>query len=133
MMTHRIARTAAVLAALILLAACEKPAPPSSGEGAACCSTTAAAPQDNGDWPQWGHTTSKNMVSDAKNLPFSFDPGKLKSDGTVDMSTTKNVLWAATMGSQTYGNPAVANGRIYVGTNNEGRGDPRFKGDSSRL
>jgi outer membrane protein assembly factor BamB len=49
----------------------------------------------------------------------------------VDLATTKNVLWVARMGSQTYGNPTVSNGRLFVGTNNEGRGDPRFKGDHS--
>ena len=32
------------------------------------------------------------------------------------MKTTKNVLWVAKLGSQTYGNPTVANGRVYVGT-----------------
>ena len=108
-------------AALLLLAACGESAKPPVGPAAA-----AVAP-DNGDWAQWGRTPSKNMSSPAKNLPMSFDPGKLKPDGTVDMATTKNVLWAAKLGSQTYGNPAVANGRVYLGTNNEGRGDPRFK------
>jgi outer membrane protein assembly factor BamB len=72
-------------------------------------------------------------VSDAKNLPFGCEPGELKADDTIDPATTKGVLWVAKMGSQTYGNPAVANGRLYVGTNNEGRGDPRFKGDYSLL
>jgi outer membrane protein assembly factor BamB len=37
------------------------------------------------------------------------------------------------MGSQTYGNPTVADGRVYVGTNNDGRDDPRFEGDYSLL
>ena len=84
-------------------------------------------------WPQMGRTPSRNMESPAKNIPFTFDPGKLLRDGSVDMSTTKNVLWAARLGSQTFGNPTVSNGRVFVGTNNEGRGDPRFKGDHSLL
>jgi outer membrane protein assembly factor BamB len=93
-----------------------------------------ATPEPNGDdWPQWGRTPSKNMSSPLKNLPFAFDPGEVKRDGTVDMGTTRNVLWVAKLGSQTYGNPAVADGRVYVGTNNEDRSDPRFKGDYSRL
>ena len=74
-------------AALVLLAACGDAAQPRAGG-------SAAAP-DNGDWPQWGHTSSKNMVSDAKDLPFTFNPGKLQPDGNVDMATTKNVLWVA--------------------------------------
>ena len=44
---------------------------------------------------------------------------------------TKNVKWIAKLGSQTYGNPTVANGRVYVGTNNDSPRDPRFKGDRS--
>lgn len=124
----RIALESAGLAALLLLSACRDSAPPQ-----AVGRTSAAPLQDDGDWAQWGRTPSKNMSSGAKNLPMTFDPGKLKPDGTVDMATTKHVLWAAKLGSQTYGNPAVANGRVYVGTNNEGRGDPRFKGDYSAL
>ncbi len=118
----------ASVACALLLVACDPASAPSGGGTAG-----AAVPPDDGDWPQWGRTPSKNMVSPAKDLPMTFDPGKLKPDGGVDMESTKNVLWAATMGSQTYGNPAVAKGRVYVGTNNEGRGDPRFKGDYSLL
>ena len=87
------------------------------------------------DWPQWGgNDLGRNMVSPAKNLAESFDPGKFKQ-GTeeVDMATTKNVKWVAKLGSQTYGNPTVAGGRIFVGTNNESLRDPRHKGDRGIL
>src|ERR1051325_7110457 len=73
------------------------------------------------DWPQWGgNDPGRNMYSRAKNMPSSFDPGKLKQ-GTedIDMNTVKNVRWVAKLGSQSYGNPVVANGKLYVGTNNE--------------
>ena len=46
-------------------------------------------------------------------------------------TTTKNVKWVAKLGSQSYGNPTVADGRVYVGTNNDSPRDPRFKGDRS--
>ena len=29
-----------------------------------------------GDWSQWGGTQHKNMVSEEKDLPVEFDPGK---------------------------------------------------------
>ena len=45
------------------------------------------------------------------------------------MKTKKNVKWVAELGSQTYGNPVVANGYVYVGTNNEAMKDPNVKGD----
>lgn len=82
------------------------------------------------DWPQWGGTQSKNMVSSEKNLPAKFEAGKRKR-GTeeVDMATTENCRWVAKLGSQTYGTPTIANGRILVGTNNETPRDERHIGD----
>jgi outer membrane protein assembly factor BamB len=86
------------------------------------------------DWPKWGRTPQRNMVSPEKSVPTSFDPGRYaKGTDRIDMSTTRNVKWVAKVGSQTYGNPTVASGRVYVGTNNEGNPDPRFQGDYSLL
>ncbi len=86
------------------------------------------------DWPEWGRDNARNMYSPAKNLPTSFDVGKFKK-GTeeVDPATTKNIRWVAKMGSSTYGNPTVANGRVFVGTNNESPRDEKIKGDHSML
>ncbi len=63
--------------------------------------------QSDSDWPLWGGTPERNMVSPETGLTFDFD---LEKD--------KNVKWTAELGSQTYGNPIVADGRVYVGTNN---------------
>src|SRR5262249_20848037 len=83
-----------------------------------------------GDWPMWGHDSSRNMVSDEKGLPTSFDAGQFKSGSEeIDMATTKNVRWVAKLGSQTYGNPTVAGGRVVIGTNNEGTRNPNLGGD----
>jgi outer membrane protein assembly factor BamB len=69
------------------------------------------------DWPQWGGTHERNMISAEANLPETFEPGeKLPSGGGIDPETTRNVRWAAKLGSQTYGNPTVAGGRVFVGT-----------------
>lgn len=87
------------------------------------------------DWPQWGgNDPGRNMYSPARGLPDRFEPGKAKP-GTeeIDLATTKNVKWVAKLGSQTYGNPVVANGRVYVGTNNESPRDLRHQGDRSIL
>ncbi len=35
-----------------------------------------------------------------------------------DIETGENILWSAPLGTETYGNPVVANGKIFVGTNN---------------
>jgi outer membrane protein assembly factor BamB len=75
-----------------------------------------------GDWPMWGGTPDRNMVSNMKGLPTSWD-----------VSSKKNVKWMATLGSQTYGNPVVAGGYVLVGTNNEGLKDPKQAGDRGVL
>ena len=86
------------------------------------------------DWPEWGRDGSRNMVApDAKNLPRTWEVGERDEDGNTDMSTTKNIKFVAKLGSQSYGNPTVADGRIYVGTNNDSPRDKRFKGDHSLL
>jgi outer membrane protein assembly factor BamB len=75
-----------------------------------------------GDWPMWGGTPDRNMVSNARGLPTSWD-----------IQTGRNVKWVAALGSQTYGNPVVAEGMVFVGTNNEGLRDPNVKGDKGVL
>src|SRR5256714_877021 len=86
------------------------------------------------DWPQWGGRPSRNMYSPAKGLPDSF--GKIEfKPGTeeINVSAAKNLKWAVKLGSQSYGNVSVANGKVFVGTNNENPRDPRHTGDRSIL
>jgi outer membrane protein assembly factor BamB len=77
-----------------------------------------ASDSGTGDWPMWGGTPDRNMVSTMKGLPT-----------TWDVKTKKNIKWVAELGSQTYGNPVVAGGMVFVGTNNEALKDPAVKGD----
>jgi outer membrane protein assembly factor BamB len=74
------------------------------------------------DWPMWGGTADRNMLSNMKGLPTSWD-----------LKTKKNIKWTAELGSQAYGNPVVAGGVVYVGTNNEAMKDPNIKGDKGVL
>jgi len=74
------------------------------------------------DQPQWGHAWSRNMVSDEKGLPDSFDP-----------KTGRNVKWSARLGTDSYATPIVAGGRVYIGTNNEDPRDPHHTADSGVL
>ncbi len=86
------------------------------------------------DWPMWGGTVERNMVSSEKGLPDSFNPGKFKPDSEeIDLATTKNVKWVVKLGSQAYGNPVVVGGRVFLGTNNETPRDPKYKGDFGTL
>ena len=73
-------------------------------------------------WPMWGGTPDRNMVSNAKGLASDWD-----------VKTRKNIKWVADLGSQSYGNPVVANGMVFVGTNNELLRDPKQGGDRGVL
>jgi outer membrane protein assembly factor BamB len=69
------------------------------------------------DWPRWCGHDDGNMVCSETNLPESFVPGRKAPKGsTINMATTKNVKWVAKLGSNAYGNTTVADGRVYVGT-----------------
>ena len=72
----------------------------------------------SGDWPMWGGSPDRNMVSDEKGLPH-----------TWNVSSKKNIRWEAPLGSQTYGNPVIVGGKIFIGTNNEGGHRPGIDGD----
>jgi outer membrane protein assembly factor BamB len=66
----------------------------------------------------WGGAPERNMVSPMKGLPTSWD-----------VKSGKNVKWVAELGSQSYGNPVVANGVVLIGTNNEAGRDAKQGGD----
>jgi outer membrane protein assembly factor BamB len=100
-------RNLALAAALAVLVAVPPPA-------------RAAGP--GGDWPMWGGTPVRNMVSEMRGAPV-----------TWDIQSKKNVRWMASLGSQSYGNPVVAGGKVFVGTNNEALRDPKQPGDRGVL
>jgi len=75
------------------------------------------------DWPTWGGKASRNMINQSeKNMPTEWD-----------IKTMKNIKWVMELGSQSYGNPVIHNGKIFVGTNNEGLRDPDVKGDKGNI
>jgi len=87
------------------------------------------------DWPTWGNGPGRNMVSKEKGIVTDFDAGKHTDPNTndIDMKTTRNVRWVLTLGSSSYATPVVADGKVYVGTNNSSPHLKRFKGDRSIL
>jgi outer membrane protein assembly factor BamB len=84
--------------------------------GASKCSIWAA------DQPQWGEAWTRNMVSQEKHLPESFDP-----------ATGRNIKWRAKLGTQSHSTPVISGGRVYIGTNNEEPRDLKHKGDRGVL
>ena len=87
-----------------------------------CCSSQSAwqpgrvsvgaSDPGTGDWPMWGGTPDRNMVSSMKGLPTEWD-----------VKTKKNVKWVAELGSQSYGNPG--RGRRHGVRRHEQRGAAR--------
>lgn len=59
------------------------------------------------DWPQWGGSPMRNNTPQDASIPVEWD-----------IKTGENIRWSMPLGSETYGNPVVANGKVYVGTNN---------------
>jgi len=97
-----------------------------------CLAVNAPAAADG--WPQWGRNGSKNMVGPAQvGLPTDILAGQITDDDQVDMAKTRGVRWVARLGSNSYGNPTVADGRVYVGTNNDAPRSAKFKGDRSNV
>jgi outer membrane protein assembly factor BamB len=74
------------------------------------------------DWPMWGGTAQRNQVSAMKNLP-----------STWDVKANRNIKWKADLGSVSYGNPTVADGKVFVGTNNANPKNSAIDGDKGIL
>ncbi len=63
---------------------------------------------------------TRNNTSDSRG-PSEWAPGKVSSrTGEWDRHSSRNVKWVARLGSQTWSSPVVAEGRVYIGTNNGG-------------
>ena len=79
----------------------------------------APALAEDGDWNQWGGSASRNNAPESGPLPIDWDPGQFDAEtGAWKPETSRNIAWVAQLGSQSYGNPVVAGGKAYVGTNN---------------
>lgn len=62
------------------------------------------------------------MISSERGLPESFDP-----------KSGANIKWTAKIGTETHSTPVVANGRVFLGTNNGEPRDPKHEGDRGVL
>ncbi|MEO8498197.1 MAG: PQQ-binding-like beta-propeller repeat protein, partial [Planctomycetota bacterium] len=97
---------------------------PAAGEVSAKPATspidkTANAPIKPGDWNQWGGTSYRNNTPIGKDIPIEWEVGDFdRKTGDWISDKAVNIKWVAAVGSQTYGNPVIAGGHVYVGTNN---------------
>ena len=80
-----------------------------------------SAEQITKEWTQWGGDGYKNNVPVGVGIPTDWNVGKFDfRTGEWDSSNAVNIKWASRLGSQTYGNAVVADGKVFVGTNNSG-------------
>ena len=70
----------------------------------------------------YGNTPSRNMVLDAEGLPSGWEP-----------KSGKNIKWSQALGSQAYAGPIIYDGKVFVGTNNEGLRNPELTGDRGNV
>src|SRR5262249_29184016 len=105
---RRIAVTLVLLALTwaSLLPAADEPKFDPLAEAARALATMNVKP---GDSPQAGRSQHRNNLAEAGSIPTECDVKK----GT-------NIKWSARLGSHAYSTPVVANGKVFVGTNNDG-------------
>ncbi len=70
------------------------------------------------DTAMWGGSPARNMVSGETNIVSEWDT-----------ESGESIKWSAQLGSQTYGNPVVIGGKVFVGTNNQAVRNPKLTGD----
>lgn len=76
------------------------------------------------DWPMWGGAIGHNMVN-------ANETG-IASEWTIPdegLEGASNIKWRASLGSQSYGNPVIHEGRLFLGTNNGAERNPEITGD----
>ena len=72
------------------------------------------------DWPQWCGNDARNAVSEETQLPASFLPDPAPADAPSTGPT--HLKWKLRLNTHAYGGPVVANGKIFIGTNDREAG-----------
>ena len=73
-----------------------------------------------GTWPMFGGTPQRNMANTTdRNTPLQWK---------VDEGKQEHIKWVVELGNTTFGGPIVADGKVFVGTNNANARDPKIKG-----
>ena len=82
-------------------------------------------PKDRVPQASFGHVPSRNQVNlRERNLPV---------DWSVEEGKLKNIKWSADVGTRAFGSPVVADGKIFVATNNGKPRDPNAIGKKAVL
>jgi outer membrane protein assembly factor BamB len=100
------------------------------GAVAADATPTPKREKSNVNWNQWGGSPSRNNTPVGHNMPTEWEVGDIDfRTGEWDPKSGKNIKWVARLGSQTYGNPVVSGGKVFIGSNNGGGWIERYPYD----
>jgi len=91
----------------------------------ATCSVPNRQDKVERSWPMFGGSPGRNMVN--------VNERYLPADWCIAEGKRKNIKWAAELGAQTIGSPVVADGKVFVATNNAKPRDPRVQGHKAVL
>ena len=83
------------------------------------------------DWPMRGKDGTRNAVSLEKNAPVEWEIGTLR--GELPEKRSRNIRWSARLGSVTWCDPVIADGLVWVGTNNDQPRNARHTQDAGVL
>jgi outer membrane protein assembly factor BamB len=84
------------------------------------------------DWPMLGRDRTHNAVSPEKGAPTDWQID-VAANKDAPAKAARNIKWSARLGSRNLGGPVVANGLVWVGTNNANPRDPAVTKDASVL
>jgi outer membrane protein assembly factor BamB len=76
-------------------------------------------------WPMFGGSPGRNMIN--------ANEQEIPADWCIEESKRKNVKWTAELGDRTIGSPVVADGKVFVATNNAKPRDPKVQGHKAVL
>lgn len=78
-----------------------------------------------GDWPQWCGNAARNAVSAETRLPAAFSPSPASAaapEAPAAEAEPTHLKWKLRLNTHAYGGPVVADGKIFIGTNNHDGG-----------
>lgn len=71
------------------------------------------------DCPQWGGTPERNNIPNTGALPAEWNVGRFDfRSGEWKNETAEKIRWVAKLGSESYGSPIIAAGKVFCATNN---------------
>ena len=82
------------------------------------------------DSSQWGGSPARNNAPATGALPAEWDVGQFEPrTGRWQSDTAKNIRWVAKLGTESYGSPVIAGGKVFCATNNGSGYAARYPAD----